>query len=416
MALKFNRDLETARRNLKKSESFYRSARSEYYPLVTGGLTGTHTVFNQLQEETTIEQLYSGGIDVTLTLPLDISGSIKRSVQQAYIDLVIRKSDYIQTSQGLIIDVYEKYYDVLRYLKIIEIDKVQVEFAREQLKIAKTRLNTGRVAEVDVLTAEVQLSDAMVTLKTDEGLYDIAVSNLRNTLLLEQDVGVIPTSEIVYSPERFDYDNAIASALLHRLEIKTARLNLEFAKLSYEATNDPYRPTLNVSSGWGYNMSGKSPSRAIDDRPKNPSWNVSTSINIPLFIFDGGTIRESKRRAILDIRQAEADIKQTQESIALEVKNELTAYTNAEDRVRITRNSIRLARESLRVSEMMYRSGLNTYLELVDARTNLRNAEIILLESIIQHSLAKVRLYRAAGRQLIDIVLARPGTDAMKSK
>ena len=120
-----------------------------------------------------------------------------------------------------------------------------------------------------------------------------------------------------------------------------------------------------------------------------------------LFIFDGGAIRESKTQAMIDLEQAEADINQTMDSIKLEVKNELTNFENAQERVGIVEDSIKLAEESLKITELRYGLGSSSYLELVDTRNNLRTAELNLLDALIAHSLSKIRVYKAIGKSMV---------------
>ena len=151
-----------------------------------------------------------------------------------------------------------QYYEILRSRETITIDQAQVKGAEEQLRIAKARLEKGRAPEVDVLTATVQLNNARQTLKKDEGDYLNALATLLNTLGLDHGVEIVATTELKYVPATFDYEAAEKEALQNRLEMKISRLRLESARISLKSTNDVYRPTLNVSAGWGYDVSGTS--------------------------------------------------------------------------------------------------------------------------------------------------------------
>jgi len=401
LAMKNNRELQTARRSLKSVESNYRRAKAEYYPRLTGDINASHTAYNQLDMDPAIQNSYSGGIGINFSLPLDLPGTIGRSLQQAQISLINSQTNYVSACQNLIVNVYEQYYEILRSRETITIDQAQVNVAEEQLRIAKARVEKGRSPEVDVLTSTVQLNNARQTLKRDEGDYLNALTTLLNTLVLDYGVEIVATTELKYVPATFTYEEAEKEALQNRLEIKISHSRLESARISLKSTSDPYRPTLNLSAGWGYNISGTRVSKAIDDRPDEPSWSVTTSVNMPLFIFDGGSIRESKTQAMIDVEQAEADIKQTIDSIKLEVKKELTNFDNAQDRVQIVEDSIKLAKESLKITELRYGLGSSSYLEVVDTRNNLRTVELNLLDALIAQSLSKIRVYRALGKPMV---------------
>jgi outer membrane protein TolC len=256
---------------------------------------------------------------------------------------------------------------------------------------------------VDVLTAKVQFDNARQTLKVNEGAFEIAKSQLRNTLVVEQDVDIIPTDQLTFLPEKMSFETALKEALENRVEIKSARLSLESARISLKSTYDPYLPTLSVSAGYGYNITGRNPDESWRNRPNDPTYAGGFSVNVPIFIFDGGVIRESKVQALIGIEQAEANLKESQETVSFDVKNTLTVLDNSRERVEIGQASIDLARETLRIAEMRYSLGVSSYLEITDARNNLRTAELNFLSAIIGFNNAKINVYRALGRPLISV-------------
>ena len=380
IALEKNRDLQSARRTVSIAASNYRSAKSAYYPTVTGGLVSSYGAGDP-GEDIGIKRLYTGGADITLSIPLDLSGAIDRNVQQTLNSLLVAKSEYINASQQLVVTVYTEYYAVLRASETIAINRAQVEYARDQLKIAEARSKTGRVPEVDVLTAKVQLNNEEYSLKVSEGEYQISLANLKNTLQLAQATKIITISKLNFEPVFFNYDASFEEGLQQRLEIKIAQLNLDSAKIALKSTYDPYMPTLNVSGNYGYAVSGPNVQDAFANRPDNPGWGTTVSINVPIFIFDGGATRETSIRAAISIRQAESDLEGTKDNISLEIRNELTSLENARERVRIMEDSSALAKESLRITELRYQVGKTSFLELSDARNNLRTSEVNYLDA-----------------------------------
>lgn len=405
LALKNNRNLQTSRREINIASSNYRTAKAGYYPTVSANLTSQQYLSTFAVGTTGIEtsQVYTAGLNLTATMPLDLSGAIGRSVQQSVINFVKAKSSYVAACQTLVSQVYQQYHELLRSQDTVKIDQGQLEQTSEQLRIAQERLKTGRVPEVDVLTAKVQFDNARQTLKVNEGLVEIAKSQLRNTLVVPQDVNLIPTDQLSFQPETIKFEPALKEAVENRVEIKSARLSLESARITLKSTYDPYLPTLSVSAGYGYNIAGRNPIDSWQQRPTEPTYSAGASIKVPLLIFDGGIIRENKVRALIGIEQAEANLKESQETIAFEVKNNLIAMDNSRERVEIGQSSVDLARESLRIAEMRYGLGVSSYLEVTDARNNLRTAEINNLSAIINYNNAKINVYRVLGRPLINL-------------
>ncbi|MDD5640184.1 MAG: TolC family protein [Syntrophales bacterium] len=404
LGLKNNRDLQTARRAINTAASSYRAALAGYYPQIVGSVSSSHGLVRQLELQPSIENRFSAGIiNLSLIFPLDLNGAIGRAVQQALIGFISVKASYSQAAQTLLDNIFTQYTDILRAEVTIKIDQAQVSQAAEQLRIANLRLKKGRIPEADVLTAKVQLDNARLQLKLDENAYDIAAATLRNTLVLNQHIKLITTDSLTFYPEKFNYDAAVSAGATNRLEMQIARLNLESARIALTSTYDQYKPFINITGSYGYNIAGRNPSEAIEQRPAGPLWEITATLTVPIFIFDGGVIKESKVRAITAIEQAQANIQQTEENIALDVKNQLVTLQNTEERVGIMRGSIRQAQESLRIAEMRYRLGIASYLELTDTRNNLRTAELNTLNAIRDHTLARARMYRAIGLPLVEL-------------
>jgi outer membrane protein TolC len=403
MAVKNNRDLKTARRALSLAASNYRGAKDAYYPFVTANLAASQTMNNQVIVDPWVVYNFATGLNVSLNWPLDLSGAIGRNVQQALITLIKSKASYVLTAQNLVVTVYNQYYALLGLRETLAIDLAQVNQTKEQLRIAQERLKAGRVPESDVLTSTVQYDNSRQTLKRDEGLYENAKAQLRNTLVIKQNVEIIPTDRLTFTPETVNFEDAAAVAVKDRLEMQSARLSLEAARISLKSTYDQYMPKFSISGFWGYNTQGRNPDDAFrqQNRPLEPSWSISGGITIPLFIFDGGVIKESKVRAMIGIEQAEADVHQTKDKVVLEVKNAIINLQNAQEQVNIVKNSIKLAKESVRIAELRYRMGLTGYLETTDARNNLKTAETNLLTAVIQANLSKVALDQAMGKPLV---------------
>lgn len=403
LALKNNLPLATARRNIQRAASTYRTAKAGYYPQIEASVTGSQNFQSVLvRDRLEITQAFVAGLNITASMPLDLSGVIGRAVQQALINFVREKANYVIISQGLITQIYQEYYDVLRSQESIKIDQAQVEQAQEQLRIAKERLKAGRVPEADIITGQVQVDNARQTLTQSEGALATAKSRLRNTLVVPQTVDLVPTDRLTFQPEKFTFEGCLREAVEQRPEIQTARLSLEAARIALRSTLDPYRPTLGLNFNYGYNVAGLSPRDAWNNRPPNFTTTYGLTFKVPLFIFDGGVIRENRYRATVDIEQAKANIKETEENISLEVRDALTGLENSQKRVEIGRASIDLAQESLKIAEIRYSTGVSGYLEVTDSRNNLRTAELNYLNALIEYNNGKINLYRTLGRPLIN--------------
>ncbi|MFY0577663.1 TolC family protein [Cystobacter fuscus] len=72
-------------------------------------------------------------------------------------------------------------------------------------------------------------------------------------------------------------------------------------------------------------------------------------------------------------------------------------YDNARSNLSKAEEALALARETQRLTEISFKAGVATYLEVADANSALTNAEVSAISERLQTSLAALRLQRAAG-------------------
>ena len=86
-----------------------------------------------------------------------------------------------------------------------------------------------------------------------------------------------------------------------------------------------------------------------------------------------------------------------EDSIRLEVKEEVLALKNAEDNIPTTRKAVEQAEENLRVNDERYKAQVTTITEVLDAQSLLTQARANYYRSLYNHNLAKARLQRTIG-------------------
>ncbi|MGE8356874.1 MAG: TolC family protein, partial [Microvirgula sp.] len=115
-------------------------------------------------------------------------------------------------------------------------------------------------------------------------------------------------------------------------------------------------------------------------------------------LFDGGLVRN---RAAASERQAAraADLKADAESaFALQVQQAWSLEIEADARRGVAQSGVALADESLAIQRDRYANGLATQSDVLDAQARRADARRNLLNARYDHTLAVLRLKRAAGQ------------------
>lgn len=124
-------------------------------------------------------------------------------------------------------------------------------------------------------------------------------------------------------------------------------------------------------------------------------WSFLPQITLP--IFDGG-----RNRATLDLAEvrrdmAVAEYERTIQAAFREVADALAAHATLDERLRAHAAQVDAARRSVELSDLRYRRGLDSFLQLLDAQRTLFAAEQALLDSRLARTTNQVALYKSLG-------------------
>jgi len=125
------------------------------------------------------------------------------------------------------------------------------------------------------------------------------------------------------------------------------------------------------------------------------SWVAGVQLEIPIF---DGLRREGRliqEKALLQRRRIER--MDAEESALLEIQQALLTLRDAEEFAESQRLNLQRAGEGLRLAEVGYREGVNTEVEVVDARAALTTARGLYYQAIYDHTVARLLLQRAMG-------------------
>ena len=124
-------------------------------------------------------------------------------------------------------------------------------------------------------------------------------------------------------------------------------------------------------------------------------WSYGAQVSQP--IFTGGALRGNLRLAESQHQQALLAYQQSIQRAFGDVSDALIGYQKFHQ-VRLRQeNSVADLQESVRLSDMRYKGGTTTYLEVLDGQRSLFSAELTLAEARGTEYQSLVQLYRALG-------------------
>ena len=124
-------------------------------------------------------------------------------------------------------------------------------------------------------------------------------------------------------------------------------------------------------------------------------YTAQAGISIPL--FTGGKLLNEQRAARARADQAKAEYEQTVLTALGEASDALAGVRLNRDQIVAQATQAQALRRAYDLAEQRYRSGVSSYLEVLDAQRGLFTAELALRQVQRQYLVATVQLYRALG-------------------
>lgn len=299
--------------------------------------------------------------EILMSMSLDTLSAMDLNPSEKYVETLLAKNGYYityadtQSKQleksrellniGLEIETKSLYYKVLLAEKSIAINESNLNKAKEQLRVINLKFNNGSATKAEVLNGEMAVHKAQADIDSSRDELEIEKLELLNKLDIPFDMEInLTDKELNYVPTaKIDLNNAVEKAKLDRPEVLTAKNALELQKIETHAYTAYYTPNL----------------------------------------------REYKS-AVEKLKDAELNIPQTYKSVELDVRKAYLNLVKAERALVNMDETIKLAKEASRVNKLLYENGMASSLNVLEADTNLAQAEIGRYQLLAAYNLSKL--------------------------
>lgn len=178
----------------------------------------------------------------------------------------------------------------------------------------------------------------------------------------------------------------------NRPELQLLDKTLELQDLNIELQKSAYLPTLYGTLAGQYQYQGDN----FSDGFWAPTVVLGITASVPIYDFGGRSARVEKARlAKQKIANQRADVNR---GIQLEVLNARSTFTTASERLSSSKQNLDLAQRIYDATQIKYREGVGSSLEIVQAEQALYEAQANYLNALYDALVAKENLYLALGR------------------
>lgn len=353
-------------------------------------VTASHTRYGSDMQTFTGDRDASS-IAIDLVQPLYKGGSIGAALRGARYFEVLSDEIVRQQAMDTVRQVAQAYYDVLLARELVMVQEEAIRFARRNRDDVKVKLEKDVAIKFDLLRAEVEVSNVEADLIARQSQLDVARTALFRAMGVSQksEVTMATSDALKFIPVASAYEDAVRTAFESRPALLIGELDVQLQEEFLRTLRSRYYPELEVFARQFWSKPGFLSSGWDDD------W--AAGLRLRWSLFDGlrreGQIMQQK--AI--VRQSVINLADTEQGVLADLTDVLLELKNAETLVESQALNLERALEAMRLVDIGLAEGVNTQLELLDARAAWTRAAGLHYEALHRHATARLAFERVLG-------------------
>jgi outer membrane protein len=320
------------------------------------------------------------------------------------------RASFTAEVNNIILQVVGDYWSVILARENLEVQRKSLDEAQKSYDHDKKALSLGALPPLDIYRSESQVASRRVGVIQAEYAVMQAADIFRRDIGADLDPGIraldldltdqpAPVGEL----PSMDIATALSRALANRPEFEAAREQLASDELSIRLAHNNLKPDLELSgfyTGNGLNSSaagvdiGLTGSLSQSFHFTYPTYGASLSLNLPVRRHSA---QANLADALISRSRDQYQERRTNQAITLEVTNAVHALEQAKLSMEAAKVAEDLAVDTLHADERKYELGAEPVFFVLDAQTQLAQAELNLIQAQVNFQLAVAQVDHATG-------------------
>jgi multidrug efflux system outer membrane protein len=394
IALSNNRDLRVATLNIERARAQYGVQSAEALPSI--GVSGSGAAQRMPADlspsgQAGITRQYSAGVGMS-AYELDLFGRV-RSLKDEALQRYLSTQEAHRTVQiALVAEVANAYLTLAADQERLKLARRTLDSQRASYALTRRSQELGAASMLDLRQAQTLVESARV----DVARFTSQVARDRNALELllgsRLPDGLLPAGQGDGPATLSALEAGLPSDVLQtRPDVLRAERLLRAANANIGAARAAFFPRIALTASAG---TASSALGSLFDGGTG-FWNFMPQLDLP--IFDGG-----RNRANLKVSETNRDIAMAEYEKSIQVAFREVADVLADrgtlgEQLDAQRDLVEASEHNRTLADARYRSGVDSYLNVLDAERNLYAAQQDLISLRLRHSSNHVALYKALG-------------------
>lgn len=316
---------------------------------------------------------------------------LKLDRNEAQRDLNVNGVD--NTRNAVAYQTAQIYYNIQFLQKSILVQQDQINSLKENERLIQAKIKNGDALEYDLLTTQVRTANAT------NRLSDLQTQLEKQYVLMQWLTGVDTHGKIAASGTDTYRDDALNLVLepgdWKKTNYDAQQIEKQIAVFEYDKKEAAIesRPNIMGSAAGGV-RNGIQPD--IDQFRLNGNFGVG--ISIPILSSDRPKLRQKMTQ--VQIETAKKTMRTLEANIQKDLATVQQDYKGIQDKLSNTNVLVVQAQKAYKLAQVRFKEGLITNVELLDAQTNVENAQLQQVQLQYQAQLDKLESHKVVGSKI----------------
>ncbi len=277
---------------------------------------------------------------------------------------------YDRTRQNVVFNVATMFVELVNAREQIQIQQENLEAQRQQLAQIEEFTRVGARPISDLFQQQAQVAQAELQVLNAERSAQIAKTQLIQVVQLdpfgEYEFVTPDVAEGALQLQQYELNQLLQAAFAQRADIRAQQARIEAAEQGIRVARSSYWPTVDLGYNLRSNFSPDDDGSLMDQLDINRGTEFGFRVSVPIFDqFNRGT---NVQRAQVNYRNAELELQDMQQEVALQVRQAYLDYLTNQKRLEVTEKQVAAAEQALEAERERYNVGAATLVELSQAQ------------------------------------------------
>jgi len=291
------------------------------------------------------------------------------------------------------VNVSKAYYDIITTEQQIKVADENIARLQKSLEDAYYRYQSGVTDKTDYKRAQISLNNTKATRQANQAALKARIENLKNYMGYPVAAPLTIVYDSLQMEREVGFDTLQIPDFSRRIEYQQLQTQKRLQQSNVIYQRNAFLPNVSATAVYNLNYLNNNFGKLYSNN--YPNSYIGLTAGIP--IFQGGKRRANVKAAQLTVSQIDLEITNLESQINSQYATALSNYKGSLANYLASKENVTLAQEVYDVINLQYKAGVKTYLEVINAETDLRTSQINYFNALNQVLAAKVDAQRALG-------------------